>query len=85
MRYESVNGLIIKNLAIGYQKGSEKHQLGGTLNAHAKPGELIALIGPNGVGKSTFIRTICQLHPPIAGQVIINSVISRHANELILT
>jgi iron complex transport system ATP-binding protein len=82
MEFDSINGLTIQNLAIGYHKGSETHQLGGIINAHAKPGSLISLIGPNGVGKSTLIRTICQLHPSLSGQIIINSIDSAKLSRL---
>ncbi|MEM7206816.1 MAG: ABC transporter ATP-binding protein [Pseudomonadota bacterium] len=33
-------------------------------------GELVALMGKNGMGKSTTIRSICQLTPPRAGNII---------------
>jgi ATP-binding cassette subfamily F protein 3 len=31
--------------------------------------ECAALIGPNGTGKTTLLRTILQQHPPLAGQI----------------
>jgi iron complex transport system ATP-binding protein len=37
-----------------------------------KPGEVLALIGPNGVGKSTLIRAISGNLKPIGGRVTIN-------------
>lgn len=36
-------------------------------------GEFAALIGPNGVGKSTFLKTILGQHPPLAGEVKIGA------------
>ena len=30
---------------------------------------LVSLIGPNGIGKSTLIRSLCGVHPPIEGQL----------------
>lgn len=32
-------------------------------------GTLVCLLGPNGVGKSTLLRTITGMQPPLAGQV----------------
>ena len=37
-----------------------------------KPGELTAMIGVNGIGKSTLLKTLAGLLPAIAGQVLIN-------------
>jgi ATP-binding cassette subfamily F protein uup len=38
-----------------------------------KPGDRLGIIGPNGVGKTTLIRTILGLVPPDSGQVIVGS------------
>lgn len=35
------------------------------------PGSLTALVGINGIGKSTLLRTLAGLHPPLAGKVIV--------------
>ena len=41
------------------------------LNATALPGTLTCLIGHNGTGKSTLLRTIARLQPSIDGKVLI--------------
>ncbi len=35
------------------------------------PGEIVAIIGANGAGKSTFLNTVAGLHPPLAGEVLL--------------
>ncbi|NTT86553.1 heme ABC exporter ATP-binding protein CcmA [Tabrizicola fusiformis] len=34
------------------------------------PGEALVLRGPNGIGKTTLLRTVAGLQPPLAGQVV---------------
>jgi ABC transport system ATP-binding/permease protein len=36
-----------------------------------KPGDRIGIVGPNGVGKTTLVRTILGLEPPDAGEVVV--------------
>lgn len=57
--------LKINNLDFGYPG----KVLGTNNNLELRKGELIALIGPNGVGKSTFLKTIYGLIPALAGDV----------------
>ena len=35
------------------------------------PGEVHCLLGDNGAGKSTLIKTLSGVHPPSAGQILI--------------
>ncbi|MDR2424733.1 MAG: ABC transporter ATP-binding protein [Prevotellaceae bacterium] len=56
-----------KNLVTGY---------GGkpvfpAFSVEAKSAELVVLLGKNGVGKSTLLRTLAGLLPPLSGKVII--------------
>jgi branched-chain amino acid transport system ATP-binding protein len=37
-----------------------------------KQGEIVALFGPNGHGKSTLLKTICGLHPATSGSILFN-------------
>jgi len=65
--------LEIKNLEIGYpvSKGSF-YSLFKDINLTAANGELIALVGKNGIGKSTLLRNITGLQHSIHGKVTIN-------------
>lgn len=61
--------LSINSLQIGYNSGKEKKVLLPPLSAQANKGELIAVIGRNGIGKSTLLRTLVGLHPALGGEV----------------
>ncbi len=42
------------------------------VSLHVEAGEVVALFGPNGHGKSTLLKAICGLHPPSSGSVKFN-------------
>lgn len=56
-----------KHLKFGYQKSLYTKGL----SAQFKPGQLIALLGRNGCGKSTFLRTLGQFLPPLEGELLL--------------
>ena len=58
--------LELKDLHIGYRKESP---LLGKLNMDLNTGTMLALVGMNGCGKSTLIRTILGLLDPLGGVV----------------
>ena len=63
--------VVLKNLSIGYtQKGNEKVVAQG-LNAAINSGELTCLLGCNGVGKSTLLRTLSAFQPALGGDVLL--------------
>jgi iron complex transport system ATP-binding protein len=60
----------IINADFGYLNGKEKKILLKEINISADTGENIALIGVNGSGKSTFLRTLSRLHHSISGTIL---------------
>ena len=64
--------LTFKSLLIGYRSGKNRKALLPPLSACAHEGELIAVVGQNGIGKSTLLRTIAGLQGALNGIVVIN-------------
>ena len=62
--------LTIDGLKIGYGTGRHKKYLLPPLNACALKGELIAVIGRNGIGKSTLLKTLAGLQPFHDGEIL---------------
>ncbi|MDX1996054.1 MAG: ABC transporter ATP-binding protein [bacterium] len=60
--------LAARDLDIGYKasRGAPK-VIVPEMQFSLLPGELVCLIGPNGVGKSTLLRTIAGMQPPLKG------------------
>jgi ATP-binding cassette, subfamily F, member 3 len=57
--------LMTKDLKVGYQDGGEPLFAVPDLTLYR--GEVAAVIGPNGVGKTTFLKTILDQLPPLSG------------------
>lgn len=64
--------LRLENLSIGYTEHRKviKTVMSG-LNATLYSGQLTCLLGANGVGKSTLLRTLSAFQPPISGQIML--------------
>ncbi|KQO33005.1 ABC transporter ATP-binding protein [Flavobacterium sp. Leaf82] len=60
------------NLNIGYKSRKETVTIAENLNLNLSSGKLISLIGANGIGKSTLLRTITGIQQPLAGNVFLN-------------
>ena len=61
----------IKNLSIGYRSKADVKVVAKDINAAIKSGELTCLLGANGVGKSTLLRTLSAFQPKIKGDIYI--------------
>lgn len=58
----------VQQLSAGHDKKPVFDHLNLTINS----GEIISLLGPNGCGKTTLLRTLLGLHPKRAGQIFFN-------------
>ncbi len=69
----NVAGMLIQvqNLDVGYRKPYKK-VLFENLNLVLSAGTLICFMGPNGIGKSTLLRTLAGLQKPLAGKVLLS-------------
>ncbi len=64
--------LQIENLSIGYGKRKRVKFVCEGLSAKMNAGELVCLLGENGTGKSTLIRTLCGFQPALHGNAFLN-------------
>ena len=59
--------LTLKNVTLGYDK---KNPLRTLPNLAFGAGEIVGLMGHNGIGKSTLAKTLCGLMEPLGGQIL---------------
>ena len=64
----------IIDLEIGYTKTAKSNLFYPPINISVTKGDFIALVGRNGVGKSTFLRSISRHQPSLSGDVKISEV-----------
>ena len=62
----------LRNLSIGYQTKHSVRTVAEGINGAIRSGELTCLLGANGVGKSTLLRTLAAFQPAIKGEILIS-------------
>ncbi|MCL6257970.1 ABC transporter ATP-binding protein [Aquiflexum sp. TKW24L] len=60
------------DLSLGYKKGSKSNVIADHISFSLEKGKLTCLLGPNGVGKSTLIKTIMGQIPALKNQVYLD-------------
>ena len=63
--------IILKDLSIGYRTKNSTYTVADGINATIRSGELTCLLGANGVGKSTLLRTLSAFQAKLGGEIVI--------------
>ncbi|WP_110877228.1 ABC transporter ATP-binding protein [Franconibacter helveticus] len=53
------------------EKNKHKRTVLNAINIEIKHGERLGIVGRNGAGKSTFLKTLCKIYEPSAGKITI--------------
>ncbi|MDF0674149.1 MAG: ABC transporter ATP-binding protein [Nitrospira sp.] len=73
---ETVEGHVrVENVNFSYDT---RHPVLSNLSFEAKPGELVALVGPTGAGKTTVINLLHRFYDPTEGRITIDGKDLRH-------
>ena len=59
----------LRNLAIGYKGKNDTKVVASDICTAINGGELTCLLGANGVGKSTLLRTLSAFQPKLEGEI----------------
>ena len=71
-----------KNLEVGYVSKKKKTIVASNINIALEKGKLIGLIGANGIGKSTLLRTLTKVQNPLKGSIDINNIPLENYSEI---
>lgn len=70
-----------QNLSIGYKTKKHKTLIASNINFELQQGQLIGLVGANGIGKSTLLRTLIKVQPELYGGILLNNKDLKHTNS----
>jgi iron complex transport system ATP-binding protein len=62
-----------QELSVGFRSRGKEQVLFEKIDVHLPPGELVCFMGSNGVGKSTLLKTLAGLLPPLGGKVNVHN------------
>lgn len=65
--------LNIIDLAIGYSSKKKDLIISEGINFSIPKGQLVSIVGTNGIGKSTLLRTLANMQPLINGSILLNN------------
>lgn len=62
-----------EQLSIGYKTKKAETVIASNINFELQKGQLIGLVGANGIGKSTLLRTLIKVQPELSGAICLNN------------
>ncbi len=62
-----------ENLSIGYRHKTGNNVIASGIYLSLEKGKLVSLIGANGIGKSTLLRTLTGIQPALSGTILLNA------------
>lgn len=73
---DAANGVRLRSrdLAVGYRRRRAQRLVLEHLDLCVHDGELVCLLGPNGIGKSTLLRTLARIQAPLGGAVEVGGI-----------
>jgi iron complex transport system ATP-binding protein len=76
------SAIILKQLTTGYRQKGKSRVVCKEMNATLMSGQLTCLIGPNGTGKSTLLRTLAAFQPALDGEIVfLGKPLNQYSNE----
>ena len=63
--------VVLNHLSIGYKTKQSVRTVASDISATIRRGELTCLLGENGVGKSTLLRTLSVFQPKLGGTILL--------------
>ena len=61
----------LQNLSTGYREKGGNKLVSSNISADIESDELTCLIGANGIGKSTLMRTLAAFQPKLSGEIVV--------------
>lgn len=62
----------LRQLSIGYKQKHQQKLVAQGIDATIAEGQLTCLLGANGIGKSTLLRTLAAFQPPLQGEILLD-------------
>jgi len=69
-------GIIFNNVSFRYPSGNR--EVLKDISLSIAPGEVVALVGGNGSGKTSFVKLLCRLYDPCEGTITVDGIDLRH-------
>ena len=66
--------ITIQNLSLGY----DSHAFVENLNLSVNEGDYLCIVGENGSGKTTFMKTLLRLQEPVSGQILMGDGLKKN-------